>query len=221
MENGMGTESKTGPGTRIKIETVIETAIENGTGVEKECGVGIRNKNMTGALFYLPEFKSSTSSVNDSVYNVYKRIQKAGPELLMPPPLAQNDIGDIGIIRHGEEGDDPHILEDRNRLKAKIEEEMGMKVLERPQFDPIPSVSSSKGPSKPPVDAIEEPMPENNNGPSKIDSLHVDGSHNKYVAVALTSNSDPELKLKLDTIKEMGFTERDNEDQLRATACHL
>ncbi|KOB68743.1 Alpha 1,2-mannosidase, partial [Operophtera brumata] len=119
-----------------------------------------------GALFYLPEFKNS-NSVNDSVYNVYKRIQKAGPELLMPPPLSDNNVGDfpiVGIVRHGEEGDDPHIVEDRNRLKAKIDEDMGMKVLERPQFDKVPSISSSKGPSKPPVDAIEEPVVGNSLG---------------------------------------------------------
>ncbi|KAL4708310.1 hypothetical protein ACJJTC_007716 [Scirpophaga incertulas] len=158
-----------------------------------------------GALFYLPEFKSSTS-VNDSVYNVYKRIQKAGPELLMPPPLAQNDVGDfpvVGIVRHGEEGDDPHIVEDRNRLRAKIEEDMGMKVLERPQFEAAPSVSSSKGPSKPPVDAIEEPVV-GNNAISKNASPgpKVDAS-NKYVAVALSSDADPDIKHKLQTVKEM------------------
>lgn len=158
-----------------------------------------------GALFYLPEFKSS-NSVNDSVYNVYKRIQKAGPELLMPPPLAQNDVGDfpvVGIVHHGEEGDDPHIVEDRNRLRAKIEEDMGMKVLERPQFDVAPSASSSKGPSKPPVDAIEEPAV---NGAGKGVSppgAKAEASNNKYVAVALAPGADPEIKHKLDTVKQV------------------
>ncbi|XP_041970790.1 mannosyl-oligosaccharide alpha-1,2-mannosidase IA [Aricia agestis] len=160
-----------------------------------------------GALFYLPEFKSTTS-VNDSVYNVYKRIQKAGPELLMPPPLAQNDVGEfpvVGIVRHGEEGDDPHVIEDRNRLRAKIDEDMGMKVLERPQFDVAPSVSSSKGPSKPPVDAIEEPAAGNNAAgrdvsPSGLKSMN---AVSKYVIPPLDANADGSIRNKRDTVKQM------------------
>lgn len=159
-----------------------------------------------GALFYLPEFKSS-NSVNDSVYNVYKRIQKAGPELLMPPPLAQNDVGDfpvVGIVHHGEEGDDPHIVEDRNRLRAKIEEDMGMKVLERPQFDVGPSISSSKGPSKPTVNAIEMPAMKNAEGKGVSPSgQRAESFDDKYVAVALSPGADPDIRNKLDTVKEM------------------
>lgn len=159
-----------------------------------------------GALFYLPEFKSS-NSVNDSVYNVYKRIQKAGPELLMPPPLAQNEVGDfpvVGIVRHGEDGDDPHIVEDRNRLKAKIDEDMAMKVLERPQFDVAPSISSSsKGPSKPPVDALEEPALGNNAGKDASPAgLKADNS-NKYEVIAVGPDADSDIRKKLDTVKEV------------------
>ncbi|CAK1545897.1 unnamed protein product [Leptosia nina] len=158
-----------------------------------------------GALFYLPEFKSS-NSVNDSVYNVYKRIQKAGPELLMPPPLAQNEVGDfpiVGIVRHGEEGDDPHVVEDRNRLRAKIDEDMGMKVLERPQFDVAPSISSSRGPSKQPVDAIEEPnVGGSAKGVSPSGEKAVMGS-NKYVLPVMDSNTDPEIRHKRETVKEV------------------
>lgn len=158
-----------------------------------------------GALFYLPEFKSS-NSVNDSVYNVYKRIQKAGPELLMPPPLAQNDVGDFPVIaHHGEEGDDPHVVEDRNRLQAKIEEDMGMKVLERPQYDVAPSVSSSRGMSKPPVNAIEEPAAGNNAASKNVSPSGPKAeSSDKYVAVALAPGADPDLKHKLDTVKKVG-----------------
>ncbi|OWR50942.1 alpha 1,2-mannosidase [Danaus plexippus plexippus] len=159
-----------------------------------------------GALFYLPEFKTSTS-VNDSVYNVYKRIQKAGPELLMPPPLAQNEVGDfpvVGIARHGEEGDDPHIVEDRNRLRAKIDEDMGMKVLERPQFDVAPSASSSKGPSKPPVDAIEEPVLSNNANKDLIsDNLQSHSLVKTYQVPPLDANTDPDVRHKRDTVKEV------------------
>lgn len=155
----------------------------------------------------MPEFKSSTS-VNDSVYNVYKRIQKAGPELLMPPPLAQNELGDFpAAAHHGEsvDGVDPHVAEDRNRLRAKIEEDMGMKVLERPQFEAVPSASSSKGTSKRPVDALEEPAAGNNAASKNVSPSEpkLEGSENQYAVVALSSNADPDIKHKLGVVKEM------------------
>lgn len=159
-----------------------------------------------GALFYLPEFKSS--SVNDSVYNVYKRIQKAGPELLMPPPLQQNDVGEfpvVGMVHHGHgvDGDDPHVVEDRHRLRAKIDEDMSMKVLERPEFEVRPSMSSSRASSKAP-NAIEEPA----KAASKFVSPSgpkAAGSEVKYVGVALGPDADPEVKRKQETVKEVSL----------------
>lgn len=159
-----------------------------------------------GALFYLPEFKSS-SSVNDSVYNVYKRIQKAGPELLIPSPLAQNNVGDfpvIGIDHHGNNGNDPHVIEDRNRLNAKIDEEMGMKVLERPQFDAEVARSSSGKPSKRPVDVLENPAPKAVSKSVAPSEPRVEGSEKKYVAVALQSGAEKDVKDKLEAVKEVG-----------------
>lgn len=157
-----------------------------------------------GALFYLPEFKSS-GGVNDSVYNVYKRIQKAGPELLMPPPLARDsgEFGVAGIARHDGDGDDPHVLEDRNRLQAKIDEEMGMKVLERPQFDAAPSASSSKSPSRAP--ALELPAQGSSAARSASPAVHAEGfpSVNKYSLVPFASGTSPDVKKKLETVKKV------------------
>lgn len=89
-----------------------------------------------GAFFFLPEFKSV--GVNP-VYNVYKRMQKAGPELLIPVPPRADDFNEkVGLFRHDSlDRLDPHRLEDRKKLKAKIEEDKELekkmpKVLERP-----------------------------------------------------------------------------------------
>ncbi|KAK9507578.1 hypothetical protein O3M35_007404 [Rhynocoris fuscipes] len=100
-----------------------------------------------GAFFFLPEFKSGVAG--NSVYRVYKHIQKAGPELLIPAPPLMNEFSDnsgkLGIYRHGSDNIDPHKMEDRAKLFAKIEEDLekNPKVLERPDNNILKPVSSS------------------------------------------------------------------------------
>lgn len=91
-----------------------------------------------GALFFLPEFKSGSNTVN-SVYSVYKHMQKAGPELLIPAPPHGNfhDLSN-NRMRHHDNDYDPHIAQDEAKLKAKIDEDWRSnirdKVLEKPDF---------------------------------------------------------------------------------------
>ena len=99
-----------------------------------------------GTVFFLPELRTGFAlpSIN-SVYNVYKNVQKGGPEFILQlPPLAKDDIHDGRSQQHHGQIDKPdfHLLEDQARLKAKIEtEEMQnqMKVLPKPL---IPSSKS-------------------------------------------------------------------------------
>ncbi|KAK6633495.1 hypothetical protein RUM44_004102 [Polyplax serrata] len=88
-----------------------------------------------GAFFDLPEYKSA-NAVNNVYMKVYEQLQNA-PQLLIPPPPHSNDIhNDIGIVRHGDAVVlDPHKLEDRVKLLAKIEQdELNQRVLERPNL---------------------------------------------------------------------------------------
>lgn len=80
-----------------------------------------------GAVFYLPEFKANYGgTIND----VYKRIQNAGPELLLPAAPHGNGRHD-GVL------EDPHAAWDKKVLSAKIDEDYSdkKKVLERPDTD--------------------------------------------------------------------------------------
>ncbi|XP_077259070.1 mannosyl-oligosaccharide alpha-1,2-mannosidase IA-like [Temnothorax americanus] len=103
-----------------------------------------------GAFFYLPDFRNGGAAVN-SVYRVYQSMQKAGPELLLPvPPRASADgdgledsrlsamIGHPNAVPPGHEGrdhQDVHLLEDRQKLQAKIDEEyQQQKTLEKPDM---------------------------------------------------------------------------------------
>lgn len=98
-----------------------------------------------GTFFFLPEFRGGNSTV-DSVYKVYQHMQKAGPELLIPAPPYLHDQSDSQrLIRHDEEKIGPHVIDDRNKLFAKIEQDAELKVLERPNMEigKVQQVSSS------------------------------------------------------------------------------
>ncbi|XP_044261687.1 mannosyl-oligosaccharide alpha-1,2-mannosidase IA-like isoform X1 [Tribolium madens] len=82
-----------------------------------------------GTFFFLPEFRSNSS---DSVYKMYDQIKRAGPELLIPPPPHLADEAPR-LLRHEDDVRvDPHVIGDREKLRAKVDEDRELKVLERP-----------------------------------------------------------------------------------------
>lgn len=95
-----------------------------------------------GTFFFLPEFR--TGGTVESVYRVYDQIKRAGPELLIPPPPhLENSREAPKFLRHEEDlGMDPHLVGDRAKLKAKIENDSELKVLERPDVQ-RPKLSST------------------------------------------------------------------------------
>ncbi|XP_034944154.1 mannosyl-oligosaccharide alpha-1,2-mannosidase IA-like [Chelonus insularis] len=111
-------------------------------------------------FFFLPDFGSGTGiSAYNSVYKVYQSIQKAGPEFLIPAPphgaTGHNDPHgpggyphaiNVGLERPGDVYQDIHVLEDKQKLQAKIDEEYEQqKTLEKPEVDEklnVPATSS-------------------------------------------------------------------------------
>lgn len=88
--------------------------------------------------FYLPELRN-TAATRESLSRVYKHMQNAGPEFLIPaPPHAEAHHDRVKPFnRHFnlQSDDDPHVLDDAKKLRAKIEEEhRNQKVLERPDI---------------------------------------------------------------------------------------
>lgn len=83
-----------------------------------------------GAFFFLPDFRTGGTAVN-SVYRVYQRMQKAGPDLLLPvPPRASGDVKDSRSLVGGhpnavppghEDSDhqDVHLVEDKQKLQVR------------------------------------------------------------------------------------------------------
>ncbi|KAG5890306.1 hypothetical protein JTB14_017620 [Gonioctena quinquepunctata] len=95
-----------------------------------------------GTFFYLPEFR--TVGTAESVYKVYDQIKRAGPELLIPPPPHLEDSREAPkLLRHEEDfREDPHLIGDRAKLRAKIEQDGELKVLERPDMV-VPKMTST------------------------------------------------------------------------------
>ncbi|KAG0432319.1 hypothetical protein HPB47_020964 [Ixodes persulcatus] len=96
-----------------------------------------------GAVFYLPELRAS---------NAYRHMKNAGPDLLLPPHAV-----DENVVRHNAAADeeDPHRIEDREKLKNKIDQDQEPMQVGRPQGQagtsstPSSSGWASPGPAAP------------------------------------------------------------------------
>lgn len=99
-------------------------------------------------FFFLPEFRGTNSfSEGGGGYKVYEQLKKAGSEFLLPPPPPLGDSKESKIIRHDDDTlEDPHVVDDREKLKAKIEQDGELKVLERPDLGLRKSTSSTSRP---------------------------------------------------------------------------
>ncbi|XP_049836447.1 mannosyl-oligosaccharide alpha-1,2-mannosidase IA isoform X2 [Schistocerca gregaria] len=161
-----------------------------------------------GAFFYLPEFSRASGTVN----SVYKHMQKAGPELLIPAPPHADDVSELPgggkIIRHGDLGQqDPHRSEDRAKLQAKIEEAeeqdkmRNQKVLERPDIfvEPVVSVSAALKTNKPVENVIEENAAQKE---QKIVTIPPAPS-DRYPATFGGEDADPIARERRNKVKEM------------------
>lgn len=101
-----------------------------------------------GGFFYLPDDFGT-----DKVIKVYKQFQKAGPEIFIPaPPIAHH---------HGHNGmsdeEDPHVVGDRAKLNAKIQEELG-DILEKPDTVMMHNKQTKPQEAPPVAAAVVQPI---------------------------------------------------------------
>lgn len=101
-------------------------------------------------FFFLPEFRG-TNTLSEGGggggYKVYEQLKKAGSDFLLPPPPPLGDSKESKIVRHDDDTlEDPHVVDDREKLRAKIEQDGELKVLERPDLGQRKSTSSTARP---------------------------------------------------------------------------
>lgn len=142
-----------------------------------------------GGIFYLPDNFVAT----DKVREVYKKFQNAGPEIFIPaPPVARhrhgvdtNDLGSASAI------EDRHVVDDRDRLNAKIQGDFaaGADIIEKPE----PRSSSNEAP------VMNPPSPEND-----VRAIEVTASTATYMnALPIGEDPDPITQDRRNKIKEV------------------
>lgn len=168
-----------------------------------------------GAFFFLPEFRGA-GTVN-SVYKVYRHMQKAGPELLIPVPPHNEEASEspgklsLALLRHNAESQqDPHRMEDRAKLLAKIEEEdrKNQKVLERPDIGDAmnkPSESSSTKAGEPQKQIVENVV-DMAEFAQKIHTVPpLETEH--YPVLMGGEDKDPTARIRRDKVKEVSSSQ--------------
>lgn len=166
-----------------------------------------------GTFFFLPEFKASKSTA-DSVYKVYDKIKRAGPELLIPPPPHLEDDKDTAkMLRHDDDGFDPHVIDDRAKLKAKIEQDDQLKVLERPDMGLNKKTSSTtpKGGKGRKSNSIDESVVRRDvDGNSVIAAGSIvtvpPAYRDRYPRTTGGEDEDPDVRERRDKVKEVSCT---------------
>lgn len=169
-----------------------------------------------GTLFFLPEFRGANSTA-DSVYKVYDHLKRAGPELLIPPPphLDEKDNSQQKLLRHDHDETqiDPHVIDDRQKLKEKIEQDGELKVLERPDIGPFQKTSSTASKSEV-INQLDENVGREIDGiigggdgildPSSIVTVPPALSDH-YPDVNKGEDSDPTARERRNKVKEVSF----------------
>lgn len=156
-----------------------------------------------GAFFFLPEYKGGTSNVNNVYIKFYEQLQNA-PQLLIPPPPHSNDESNaLGVVRHGDDVlADPHRLEDKERLIAKIEEdEQQQKVLERPNMIGAGEQDTSNKKSSSLLDSV--PRMEVSH---KTSEGGVAAASGVYVIDKSGEDADPKIRERRDKVKEVSLS---------------
>ncbi|XP_045619329.1 mannosyl-oligosaccharide 1,2-alpha-mannosidase IA [Procambarus clarkii] len=161
-----------------------------------------------GPIFFLPDLRGGLSTRVDHVYKVYKQMQKAGPELILPPPPPLS--GEEGAVRKHEgvyhnlvEHNDVHLSDDKQRLMEKInsdDELRHLRVIEKPVVLTVSSTAASK------VNPIVEQVDESARvqGGSGVEAEKAGLQVKKSLPVVQAGeDADPVARQRREKIKEM------------------
>ncbi|XP_042230431.1 mannosyl-oligosaccharide alpha-1,2-mannosidase IA-like [Homarus americanus] len=164
-----------------------------------------------GPIFFLPDLRGGLSTRVDHVYKVYKQMQKAGPELILPPPPPQS--GEEGAIRKHEglyhivvDHNDIHLSDDKQRLMEKInndEELRHMRVIEKPVVLTVSSTVANKGNQI--VGQVDESVRVQNGNEVELEKSGLSGGDGKnpLPVVQGGEDRDPVARQRRDKVKEM------------------
>jgi len=166
-----------------------------------------------GAIFFLPTTDTKSGSDVPSknmnrVYQVYKGLQDAGRDILLPaPPLDHHDsnsnVADPNQFRHGVlDRPDPHKIEDRVKLLAQIEMDAELNDLRQRQIDE----QKQRVLAKPSFNNDQENDQQAQQASSEANhGLEREAQHNSdnIPLIIGGEDKDPEARKRRDKVKEM------------------
>lgn len=134
----------------------------------------------------------------DRVLKVYKQLQKHGPEIFIPAPPVMHAHGGP-ISEHHSSGEllPRRAIGDRAKLNAKIEEEMGRDILEKPDtFD------NKDGGDAPVMNAPSVDQQDTDSAVGKAPFVVEDASP-AMLTVVNGEDSDPTVRQQRNKVKEV------------------
>lgn len=159
--------------------------------------------------FYLPELRN-TAATRESLSRVYRHMQNAGPEFLIPAPphaeAAHDRVKPFNRHFNLQSDDDPHVLDDAKKLRAKIEEEhRSQKVLERPNI--LLPVREDASPAKPLAFKDEKVYSKSTSSSSSVALPPASSGHNPVIIGG--EDRDESIRQKRQKIVEVRFLKYD------------
>lgn len=150
-----------------------------------------------GGFFYLPDDFGS-----ERVMKVYKELQKAGPEIFIPAPPLMGPLGEGGAASGvAVETYQRRTVGDRARLNAKIEQELGRDILEKPDTGPRreEALDGAENGGGAAAEVVEEENPVGR-APDETSSLAGKVGERWFVDGA---DADAEVRKQRDKVKEV------------------
>ncbi|KAK7082327.1 hypothetical protein SK128_020820 [Halocaridina rubra] len=175
-----------------------------------------------GPIFFLPDLRGGISTKVDHVYKVYKQMQKAGPELILPPPPRESGEELVGIRKHegvyhnggnSNQHNDIHLSDDKQRLLEKInndEELRHMRVIEKPVVLTVSATPANKQNAAAQIDEsirLEKKEAGGGGGGHEENEIKVGyhGAENKGSGMVVQGgeDADPVARERREKVKEM------------------
>ncbi|XP_037081844.1 mannosyl-oligosaccharide 1,2-alpha-mannosidase IA-like [Pollicipes pollicipes] len=149
-----------------------------------------------GTIFFLPDLGESIRRI-DSLGRVQKRVQDTAEGFLLPPPPHADEAHENLLLRHdGNQIEDPHVVQDRQKLYDKVRSAGAL---------PPPPLAKPRHVDSGDVDNVEVDEVEPPAAPAAPAPADGGGSRETVAPLVIGDDEDPDpvMRHRRDTVKKM------------------